>query len=325
MSKEVEEAVKLVRLSLYNRGLFCGAQAIQWELNDLSVKPMPSLRTINRILDRQGLTHRRTGRYEPSGKVYPALDAGRANQAHESDFVGPCYVGGPLRFYSFNTVDLATGRCAVEPVLQKGGQVIVNAWWAIWRRLGLPDHQQVDNEMVFYGSPLHPRSMGPLIRLCLLYRIELWFIPPGEPWRNGVVEKFNDHYEQRFLGRVAMQGEVALRAQSLAFEAKHNGHYRYSKLGGCTPAQALQQSKTVLRFPPSIEAPRLPLKRPEGGQYHVVRFIRSDRRLNVFGEQFTLPPETAYEYVIGTIDVQTQKLKIHIGQEQVDEKDYAIR
>jgi putative transposase len=90
VSTEVEAAVKLVRLSLYNRGLFCGAQAIQWELKDLSVTPVPSLRTINRILDRQGLTHRRTGRYEPSGKVYPALDAGRANQVHESDFVGPC-------------------------------------------------------------------------------------------------------------------------------------------------------------------------------------------------------------------------------------------
>jgi hypothetical protein len=49
-----------------------------------------------------------------------------------------------------------------------------------------------------------------------------------------------------------------------------------------------------------------------------------DTTLDVFGEQFTLPPETAYEYVIGTIDVHTQKLNIYIGQEQVDTKDYAI-
>src|ERR1035438_267650 len=40
--KEIEEIVKLVRLNLYNRDLFCGAQAILWELEDLGVKPLPS-------------------------------------------------------------------------------------------------------------------------------------------------------------------------------------------------------------------------------------------------------------------------------------------
>ncbi len=57
---EVEEIVKMVRLNLYNQDLFCGTQAILWELEDLGVKPLPSLRTINRILSRNELTHRRT-------------------------------------------------------------------------------------------------------------------------------------------------------------------------------------------------------------------------------------------------------------------------
>ena len=49
-SYEVEQAVKMVRLELYNKGFFCGAQAISWELEDLSIRPVPSLSTINRIL-----------------------------------------------------------------------------------------------------------------------------------------------------------------------------------------------------------------------------------------------------------------------------------
>ena len=57
-SEEIEEIVKLVRLNLYNEGLFCGDQAILWELGEMVVSPLPSLRTINRILDRHGLTHR---------------------------------------------------------------------------------------------------------------------------------------------------------------------------------------------------------------------------------------------------------------------------
>src|SRR3990167_1883853 len=57
---EIEEIVEMVRLSLYNKGLFCGNQAIQWEMNDMEVQPIPSLSTIGRILRRRELTHRRT-------------------------------------------------------------------------------------------------------------------------------------------------------------------------------------------------------------------------------------------------------------------------
>ena len=34
---EIEEIVKLVRLSLYNKEVFCGAQAILWELEDMDI------------------------------------------------------------------------------------------------------------------------------------------------------------------------------------------------------------------------------------------------------------------------------------------------
>ena len=47
---EIEEIVKLVRLNLYNQGLFCGAQAIHWEMEELNAQPLPSIRTIDRIL-----------------------------------------------------------------------------------------------------------------------------------------------------------------------------------------------------------------------------------------------------------------------------------
>ena len=69
--KEIEEIVKMVRLNLYNRDLFCGAQAILWEIEELEIRPLPSLRTINRILSRNDLTHRRTGRYEAKGTAIP--------------------------------------------------------------------------------------------------------------------------------------------------------------------------------------------------------------------------------------------------------------
>ncbi len=66
--EEIEQIVVMQRLGLYNRGQSCGAKAIRESLDEhLDVRPLPSERTIGRILDRQGLTHGRTGWYEEDG------------------------------------------------------------------------------------------------------------------------------------------------------------------------------------------------------------------------------------------------------------------
>jgi transposase InsO family protein len=229
---EIEVIVKMVRLNLYNQDLFCGAQAILWELEDLGVVPLPSVRTIGRILSRNELTHRRTGGYEAKGTPYPGLPALLPNQTHQADLVGPCYLKGPIRFYGLNVVDTATARCGLYASPSKAGQDVVNGVWSIWTRLGIPENIQVDNAMSFFGSPAHPRGMGPLIRLCLHHGVEPWFIPMSEPWRNGVIEQFNDHYQQKFLDKIVMATTDDLRTGTLAFEQRHNSRYRYSKLGG---------------------------------------------------------------------------------------------
>src|SRR5512135_3541474 len=322
---EIEKIVEMVRLSLYNKGLFCGNQAIQWELIDMEVQPVPSLSTIGRILRRRELTHRRTGRYTPKGKKYPELPALAPNQTHQVDLVGPCYLAGPIRFYSLNAVDTSINRCGIESMPSKAAQSVLDAVYAVWLRMGIPENLQVDNELAFYGSPTHPRGMGPLIRLCLRYDVNLWFIPPSEPWRNGLVEKFNDHYQQKFLDKVAMSSMPQLRQESLAFEHRHNSTYRYSKIKGKTPLKALAGTGKKLVFPSKRDVPRHPLDKPEEGCYHLVRFIRSDCRLDIFGEIFSAPPETQYEYVVATIDVKEQTLKLFLDTIQVAEYKYQMR
>ena len=322
--KEIEEIVKMVRLNLYNRDLFCGAQAILWEMEELGIRPLPSLRTINRILSRNELTHRRTGRYEAKGTPYPKLPSLFPNQTHQADLVGPCYLKGPVRFYGLNAVDMATARCGLYAALSKSGQSILDGFWEIWKRLGIPVNIQVDNATPFFGSPTHPRGMGPLIRLCLHYDVEPWFIPMAEPWRNGVIEKFNDQYQQKFLGKVIMTTQDDLTTGTLAFEQRHNSSYRYSKLGGKTPLKALAASKIKLRFPKQEEAPHHRLKKPETGRYHIVRLIRSNMKLNIFGELFPVAPELAHEYVVATIDVKEQKVKLFLDKTQVDEFNYKL-
>jgi putative transposase len=62
--QEIEECVTFARLELYNRDVPCGPKAVQERLRTFyQVKPLPSERTIARILARNGLTHGRTGFY----------------------------------------------------------------------------------------------------------------------------------------------------------------------------------------------------------------------------------------------------------------------
>ena len=296
---------------LARRGLFCGAQAIAWELEALQVAPIPALRTINRILERHALHTKRVGPYVRKGTPYPTLSADQPGMRHQMDFVGPCYLTGPVRFYSLHSVDLAPGRCAIEPVLGRSSQITLEAVWAMWRRLGIPQHQQVDNDMVFYGSRTYPRGMGPLIRLCLAHDVEPWFIPPAEPWRNGVVERFNACWQQHgpsaasaahFSSAAARGSRLRTAAQRLPSLQQTRRPNARCRPRGCQCTAGISRSRVV---------PHHPLAKPERGRYHLIRLIRRDGRLDVFGERFRVPAAAVHTYVRATIDVTHQQLLVY--------------
>ncbi len=83
--------------------------------------------------------------------------------------------------------------------------------------------------------------------------------------------------------------------------------------------------RAQIRLPESPTAPKHRLPKPESGRYHLVRFIRGDAVLDVFGEKFGMPSEVIYEYVVATIDVARQKLTITMNELTVDEIDYRLR
>lgn len=316
-----EQLVLDVRGELEREGFFHGAQSIVWELKERGIE-VPSVATVNRLLRANGVFEQAPRRRPSKGKRYPAPEAIRPNQVHQGDFVGPRYLRGGTRFYALNTADLVTARSASMPIETRGTEAVVGALWSTWCRLGFPDVLQIDNDLVFWGSRRHPRAMGQVLRLCLAQGVELLFIPPAEPWRNGVVEKFNDHWQQKLLAREELKDFDHLLAAAATFDAKHNSRWRFRKTGGLTPNEALRRANTELRFPPSEAPPRLPLSKPSHGRYHLIRFIRSDRILDVFGERYRLPSVATYEYVTATIDVAAHQLSVQLDNVVIDAYDY---
>jgi putative transposase len=315
-----DEAILEMRKHLEEEGNFVGAQSIYWELKDQGAEA-PSVATIKRILKRAGLTSRK--RRVPKGTRYPAPLAMEPGAVQQADFIGPRHVAN-TRFYSLNVVDVATARAAAEPIRSRATDHVIPGFWSVWMRLGIPRILQLDNELVFSGNRRSPRAMGQFLRLCLDLGVELLFIPIREPWRNSVVEKFNDHWNRKLYRRIRVGSFEELRLEALSFEQRHNSRWRYTKLQGKTPNAALAASNVAIRLPERPTPPSLPYERPSQGRVSLVRLIRSDRCFDVFGERFELPPEATYEYVKGTVDVMSESLTVSLHDEIIEQFPYRL-
>ena len=320
-----EQLICSLRKQLEEHQEFCGAQAIWWELEDLDWPVLPTLMTINRILKRNDLIAPRPKRYQPKGKVYPKIPATVLNQLHQLDLMGPRYLTGPVRFYLANVMDIYSHRVAINPMPGRSSTGVLEALVSTWQRLGMPKYLQMDNQLPFRGSNRYPRSFGKIIRLCLELGIQPVFIPLREPWRNAEVEKFQDTCQFRFLRKVTMESFSTLLTESQRFENLHNNRYRYSVTKGKTPLQVMAASTHTLRLlPGDFQIPDLKEK-PTKGRIHLVRFIRSNRILDIFSEKFKISEQLVYEYVWSTICVKEQKLRVFLNGNQMQEFKYQLR
>ncbi|MGH7929194.1 MAG: integrase core domain-containing protein, partial [Candidatus Binatia bacterium] len=282
-----------------------GAVAIQWQLEQLRVRPLPGIWTINRILKREGLLAKPT--YQPRSTPYPAFRPTHSNMVHQLDLVGPRYLKSKERFYGIHLIDAFSNAVALSALPSKRDTDIVEAVVAGWQRLGIPDVLQVDNELSFRGSNRYPHSFGLLIRLCLYLKVEMVFIPPGEPWRNGIVEKFNDVYDKMFFRRQPFISLAQLQTELRRFESFHNRSHRYAKLAQRTP-HSVHKAKSGRRLPRSFVLHRKSLRWHEGK----ISFIRlTDRTgaVHFFSERFGVARGLVNEYVKGTIFTKQNLLK----------------
>lgn len=288
-----------------------GAVAIQWQLKQLGIKPLPAIWTINRILKRQGLLAKPT--YKPHGTPYPALQTTKPNDVHQLDLVGPRYLYSKERFYGGHLIDAFSNAVALQAFPSKRDIDIVQAVVAGWKRLGVPRYLQVDNELSFRGSNRYPRSFGLLIRLCLYLGVEVVFIPQAEPWRNGIVEKFNDVYDKLFFRQQRFESRADLKRELPHFEAFHNHHHRYAKLGQRTPwAVHTSQPRSLLPKSFALNRQFIPWRE---GRISFIRLTDHQGAIFFFSERFVVAPGLVHEYIRGTIFTKTNLLKFyHQGQ-----------
>lgn len=220
-------------------------------------------------------------------------------------------------------MDLFSHQIYIESQRTKQDRQVASSLLKCWKVVGVPDFLQLDNELSFRGSNRHPRSPGLVIRLCLYFGVQPVFIPIGEPWRNGVIERFNDTYNKKFFRQQWFPSYSALKRQSKNFQRFHNKHHRYSCLKGKTQLEVIQ--KTGFK-PNQLGAnTKLPdLDTVPDGNIILIRFIRSNCILNIFGEKFKISKSLAYSYVKVVIVTEIHRLQLYLGEELVDSFDYQL-
>jgi putative transposase len=229
-----------------------GAAAIRAELKALGIRPLPCERTIERVLERNGLTAPRV-RLAPllPRQEDPGPQARASNDLHEVDLVGPVDLKrGRHRYDSWVGKDVFDGAVCLRLASSRRMDEVLGFLGECWKDLGLPEQVQLDNARELSGWGPAARRLSRVIRLCLRFGVSPVFIPAGEPQFNGSVENFNGWFQPRlFDRRYSRPGD--LRRELARLQEAVNTQHVHPRLGGQTPAQhrrGLRLRKLPARF-----------------------------------------------------------------------------
>ena len=180
-----------------------GAAAIHRVLVATQTPTIPSVRTIGRILERQGAldVRRRIRRpAPPPGWYLPAVAHGEA-ELDSFDIVEGLALPDGTEVEVLTATSLQAHGVGAWPGPPVTARQVVTTLTAHWREVGLPAYAQFDNDNRFQGPHQHRDAIGRVIRLCLSLGIVPVFAPPREPGLQNATENFNGRWQQKVWHR----------------------------------------------------------------------------------------------------------------------------
>ncbi len=272
------------------------------------------------MLERAGVRRpqRASPKYVSKGRPYPGVIDPIPGQFQQIDMVGPRHLFGAAKFHMMNAIDVGSHKAANTVLSSLRPPDLADSLLEIWDQTGVPTVAQFDNHANFRGA-IQPRwqYFSPIVATCLELGVTPRFIPIREPWRNGVIEHFNNVWDKSFFRTEVFNSLEHLSTENAAFIEFHNTHHRYSAHQGATPNQMWTHQPRAL---PMNHTP--PTRLPRKGQIQVVRFIRSNRRLDLFGKRVLLPEDQTYQYVTALIAVRAKTITVINLNGEIIHKDH---
>ena len=183
---------------------FHGAEAIHEALKARKVEPLPSVRTIHRILERRGALdgQRRIRRPAPPPGWHLPEVASKRRELDSFDVVEGLVIKGGPQVEVLNGISLHGGLAASWPVeASVTAKVVVASLVEHWRAFGLPGYAQFDNDTIFQGPHTHPDVIGRVSRLCLGLGVIPVFVVPHEFGFQSAIENSNGTWQAKVWAR----------------------------------------------------------------------------------------------------------------------------
>jgi transposase InsO family protein len=299
------------RLHPQARYQLVGATAILAELKALHISPLPSPRTIERTLQRNGISVPRV-KLAPwlSSHAYPTPQPQTSNEWHQVDFVGPFYLKGKRqRYYIFVCKDVFDGSVCLKLSRSRKMDEVLAFLGDCWKTLGRPTCVQFDNARELVGWGPAARYLSRVIRLCLRFGIEAVFIPPQRPQYNGSVENFNGWFQPRlFERRFARPADLKRELQRL--QDVVNTQQVHRRLGGLTAAQYRRRLK-LQKLPSHFTVPTelLPLA---AGRVTFIRMVTSHGNIHLLSQTYWVGKRLKHLYVKAVLDTHRGWLTVYV-------------
>ena len=318
MPDKVRRAVKKARSELEaeaKRGIglkYIGARAIRTRLKVWELKPLPSIRTIERILQQEQLTHPRQPQLEI---MYPHLQVEKPLVLCQVDHI-PRYLRGGQKVYCFNAIDVVsrypTGQTKENRRARTAAAFLIH----VWQTIGIPMYTQVDNEACFIGGFSHPYVLGQCVRLALMVGTELVFSPVRHPESNAYVERFHQDYQKHVWEDTYLANPMAAQIQADHFFTLYRHSLHHSGLNEQTPDEIhhrIEQNLLASDF--TLPSEKLPLY---AGRVHFMRRVDPDGTVSILNVQWELPQPASIQAVWATLDIQPEGAHVFIYDQAPD-------
>jgi transposase-like protein len=226
--RTIEDLVLTLRRELRETSVLgeYGAAAIHAELLSRGISPVPSVRTIGRMVQRRGaLDNRRRMRQRPpvAGWYLPDVAEG-ASELDSFDVIEDLMIEGGIHVDVFTAISLHGGLVACWPDRNIPSTKVVSAMSEHWCSFGLPTYAQFDNDARFQGNHRFADSIGRVIRLCLSLGVTPVFAPPRETGFQAAIESFNGRWQAKVWQRFHYESLAALQLQSARYTTAYRSH-----------------------------------------------------------------------------------------------------
>jgi len=280
---------------------FHGAEAIHEALKGRTIEPLPSVRTIHRILERRGVLdgQKRTRRPAPPPGWHLPEVASKQRELDSFDVVEGLVIKEGPQVEVLNGISLHGGLAASWPVeASVTAKLVVESLIEHWRAFGLPGYAQFDNDTIFQGTHAHPDVIGRVSRLCLSLGVVPVFVVPHEFGFQSMIENYNGTWQAKVWTRFEHGSLLDLQGHSQRYVTALR-HHRADRIESAPPRRA---------FPKHW---RLNLQSRPRGRIMYLRRTSAAGTVEVLGRSFEVDPHWLNRLVRVEVDLDKDKIRIY--------------